>query len=153
MKTTYLVFVLGEESFAVPVMNVLEVKQKEYITSVPKTAGHILGVVNFRGDILPVVDVRCTFGMSSTNSDAKFIVVVLELEASQMKYRFAAIADVVVDVIEIDDLEIIAVPELGLSFDCRFVTGAIRRNGNNILLLNIYELFMVNNLIEAEQSR
>lgn len=153
MKNTYLVLILGGEYFAVPVLNVLEVKQKEYVTSVPKSAEHILGVVNFRGDILPVVDIRCTFEMQRLSTEAKFIVIVLELEVNQQMQRFAAVADSVVDVIEVDDAEKIAVPELGLNFDNRYVTGAVRRADNNILLLDVEELFMVNNLIESEPNR
>ena len=59
MKTeTFLTFLLGQENFAVPVSKVLEVLEKQNITRVPRMPEHILGIINFRGDILPVIDTR-----------------------------------------------------------------------------------------------
>jgi purine-binding chemotaxis protein CheW len=158
---TYLTFKLGNELFAVPVTHVLEVLQKPQITQVPKTPNHILGIINFRGDILTVIDTRRKFGMEGSGIENQKIVIVFELNNEIEKHVIAATADKVNDVIDIHEHEIKSVPELGLSYDVRFVKGAIRRNEEFILLLNIDIVFssgdlavtnVLNNLEEDVRS-
>jgi len=143
---TYLTFKLGNELFAVPVTHVLEVLQKQQVTHVPKTPDHILGIINFRGDILPVIDTRRKFSLSVSDVDEKQIVIVFDMNTETEKHTIAATADAVKDVIEIKDEEIKPVPELGLSYDARFVIGAVRRDETFILLLDIEKVFSSSDL-------
>jgi len=140
--TTYLILTLEGEYFAISVLNVLEVMQKQKITSVPKTPPYILGVVNFRGDILPVVETRCKFGFKKLDPSDKFIVIIIEIEDGEHKHRIAITADSVVDVVEVTELDIKAVPDQGLNFDSRFIAGAVRRKDETILLLDIEQMFL-----------
>jgi len=143
---TFLTFMLGNESFAVPVENVLEVLQKQTITRVPKTPPHILGIINFRGEILPVFDTRQKFNQSATTQEEAQIVVVFEIKEGNTKITIAATADAVKDVIEINHSEIKPVPELGLDYDSRFISGAIRRNETFTLMLDIEKVFSTKDL-------
>jgi len=143
---TFLTFMLGDESFAVPVENVLEVLQKQTITRVPKTPPHILGIINFRGDILPVFDTRQKFNQTATNQAEARIIVVFEIKEGNGKTTIAATADAVKDVIEINHSEIKSVPELGLDYDSRFISGAIRRNDTFILMLDIEKVFSTSDI-------
>jgi len=143
---TFLTFMLGDESFAVPVENVLEVLQKQTITRVPKTPPHILGIINFRGEILPVFDTRQKFNQSATTQEEAQIVVVFEIKEGNTKITIAATADAVKDVIEINHSEIKPVPELGLDYDSRFISGAIRRNETFTLMLDIEKVFSTKDL-------
>jgi purine-binding chemotaxis protein CheW len=77
-KSTYLTFVIGKEFFAVNVQYVLEVLQHQQITPVPKTPDHILGIINFRGDILPVVDTRCKFNIATDGDYQRQITIVFK---------------------------------------------------------------------------
>jgi len=138
---TYLTFMLGDESFAVPVTNVLEVLQKQVITRVPKTSPQILGIINFRGEIVPVFDMRLKFNQSVENKEQARIMVVFEIKDGDDSTTLVATADAVKDVIEIKHDEIKPVPELGLDYDNRFISGAIPRNDSFILLLNIEKVF------------
>ncbi len=149
---TYLTFLLENEKFAVPVANVLEVLLKQQITPVPKTASHILGIINFRGDILPVIDTRQKFNLSIADNNEKHVVIVFEIQNSDgTKNMISATADAVKDVIEIKDQEIKQVPELGLNFDNRFISGAIYRNDHFILLLDIQKVFSAADLASIQQ--
>jgi purine-binding chemotaxis protein CheW len=149
---TYLTFTLGDERFAVSVLKVLEVLQKQQITKVPKTPPHVLGIINFRGDILPVIDTRLKFSMKHSEQDEKQIVIVFEI-GSEQKQTIAAIADGVKDVIEVNENEIKPIPELGLNYDSTYITGAIRRDEDFILLLNIEKVFSISDLAEVQQIR
>ena len=140
-KQTLLTFLLGQEYFAVNVTKVLEVLEKQHITKVPQTPSHILGIINFRGDILPVVDTRQKFNLPSQDTEEKNYVIVYDISSNNNKFIIAATADAVKDVIEIRDNEIKPVPEMGISYNTKFISGAIRQNENFILLLDIEKVF------------
>ncbi len=142
-KLTLLTFVLGEEFFAVNVVKVLEVLEQQQITRVPKAAEHILGIINFRGEILPVIDTRCKFNMSSINEESKNFIIVFDLVKNENRYTVSATADGVKDVIEINHDEIKPVPEMGLSFNYLYIEGVIHRNDAFILLLNPEKVFSI----------
>ena len=141
---TYLTFLLGEEYFAVNVKKVLEVLEQQQITRVPKSPDHILGILNFRGEILPVIDTRRMFGIAGHEANSKNSVIVYEIQGETETSTIAATADAVKDVIDISEKEIKPVPELGISYNARFITGAIKRNDNFILLIDIEKVLSQN---------
>ena len=141
---TFLTFMLDNERFAVPVANVLEVLQKQEITPVPKTKSHILGIINFRGDIVPVFDTRQKFNLSANSIENARIVIVYEITKNDEKIIISAVADSVKDVIGIRPEEIIPVPESGFDYDRQFISGCIKRNETYILILDINNVFFTN---------
>jgi len=142
-KQTFLTFLLGQEYFAVNVTKVLEVLERQQITKVPQTPGHILGIINFRGEILPVVDTRQKFNLSTQDTEEKHFVIVYDLSTNQNKFIIAATADAVKDVIEIFENEIKPVPEMGISYNAKYISGAIRRKEQFILLLDVEKIFSI----------
>ena len=153
---TYLVFSIERQKFAVSVTMVLEVLQKQLITHIPAAPAHLLGIINFRGEILPVYNTRQKFNYSvSTNENSGFIIV-FDFIKNDEKFTVAAEVDTVSDVIEIADQQIIEVPDLGLSFESNFIKGALKQNNDIILLLNIEKVFTktelanTNNLLETQ---
>ena len=138
---TYLTFELKKEHFAVKVTNVLEVMQKKRITHVPKASDHVLGIINFRGNILPVIDTYSKFNLSQPDDETKNVIIVLEIVIDEKIKEMAVVADKVKDVIEINQSEIQPLPELGLSYNNDYISGAINRDENFILLLNIEKAF------------
>jgi purine-binding chemotaxis protein CheW len=140
-KETYLTFKLGQEFFAVSVANVLEVLEKQQITPVPRAPEHILGIINFRGNILPVVDTREKFNLSASETDLNCILIVFEMGTDENHFSIAATADAVKDVIEISRDEIKPIPEMGLRYDTQFIRGAVRREESFILLLETDKVF------------
>lgn len=151
-KETFLTFLLGQELFAVNVKKVLEVLEKQHITKVPQTPGHILGILNFRGEILPVIDTRVKFNLESHAIDDKNFVIVYDISTASNKYIIAATADAVKDVIEISDTEIKPVPEMGINYDSKFISGAVRRDNDFILILDIEKVFSFSDIESLEAS-
>jgi purine-binding chemotaxis protein CheW len=141
-KRTMLTFLLGNEYFAVEVTHVLEVLEKQHITKVPHAPLHILGITNFRGEILPVVNMRLKFNLPSLTDEAKNYIIIYDISNKDKSYTIAATADSVNDVIEISDDEIKPVPELGINYNSKFISGAIRRNEHFILILNIDKILL-----------
>jgi purine-binding chemotaxis protein CheW len=151
-KETFLTFLLGQELFAVNVKKVLEVLEKQHITKVPQTPGHILGIINFRGEILPVIDTRVKFNLESLAIEDKNFVIVYDISTANNKYIIAATADAVKDVIEISDTEIKPVPEMGINYDSKFISGAVRRDNDFILILDIEKVFSFSDIESIEAS-
>jgi purine-binding chemotaxis protein CheW len=143
-KETLLIFQLGQELFAVEVSNVLEVLEQQEITTVPQAPEHILGIVNFRGNIVPVISTHNKFNLSSKDN-LNSILIVFEINKGGNHYFIAATADKVKDVIEINQEEVKPIPEIGLSYDKHFIRGAIRRSENFILLLETENVFADSN--------
>jgi chemotaxis signal transduction protein len=137
----YLIFRLDKKVFAVSVQNVLEVMEKQEITEVPNAPEMVNGVINFRGEILPVINTGRKFGNASYELTQKFVIIVLEVTTPKKQYMVGAIADYVIDVIEISDDEIKPVPEMGSSFNPSFLKGMYKADNGFIMLLNANEVF------------
>ncbi|MDP4207594.1 MAG: chemotaxis protein CheW [Bacteroidota bacterium] len=140
-KEAYLSFRLGNELFAVSVHKVLEVLQKQVVTEVPETPDFIAGVINFRGEIVPVAETHIKFHMPTRSQEEKSVIVVLELQSGTDNLLISMTADAVKDVFEISDSEIKPVPPMGNSISSEFISGMVQKNGKFIMLLNIDKVF------------
>jgi purine-binding chemotaxis protein CheW len=147
-----LTFVLEQELYAVNVKYVLEVLEQQQITRVPKTPEHILGIINFRGEIFPVINTRIRFNMEGNIELVKNYIIVYDLGQGENHFSIAATADGVKDVIEISQDEIRPVPEMGISYDTRFIEGTIRYDEKFILLINPEKVFTLSATELIEQS-
>jgi purine-binding chemotaxis protein CheW len=134
-KETYLTFVLDKDLFAVNVTNVLEVLEQQQITRVPTAPPYIMGITNFRGEILPVFSTRHKFNLPIKDELGKQYVIVYDISQGEQSLLVSATADGVKDVIEIGADEIKPVPEMGLNYDSRFISGVIEKNGKFILII------------------
>lgn len=151
-KETFLTFLLENDLFAVNVNNVLEVLEQQHISRVPKAPEHILGITNFRGQILPVIDTRQKFRMSSKDSGLKNYVIVYDIKLDELEFMVSATADGVKDVIEIDIKDINPVPEMGLDYDSRFISGVIQLEDRFILIIKPEKLFSIKDIDLEEKE-
>ncbi len=145
-NVTYLTFVLDNDLFAVDVKSVLEVLEQQHITKVPKAPEGILGIINFRGEILPVIDSRKRFNLPPRSETEKVFVIILEVELNDKRYLISATADGVKGVFELTREEVKPVPEMGLSYDARFISGVIHLDGQFILVVKPSKLFSISDL-------
>ena len=141
MADTYLSFIICDEYYSVNVTKVLEVLQKEKITRVPNAPNYIKGIINFRGEIVPVFESRNKFNLPERPSDEAYVIIVLDLSTEEEIFRVGAIVDKVKDVIEIKTEDIKAVPTMSKEFNTKFLHGIFKLNDNFILLLDIDKVF------------
>ncbi len=141
MKNTYLSFIIGDELYAVNVSKVLEVLEKQNISRVPNAPHYIKGIVNFRGDIVPVFETRDKFNLPSRKENDTYVIIVLDLSEHTEAFRIGAIVDRVKDVLEIDETEIKPVPTMSKDFNSQFLQGIYKLNNNFILLLDVEKVF------------
>lgn len=141
MSNTYLSFIIGDEYFAVNVTKVLEVLQKQKITNVPNAPEYIKGIINFRGEVVPVFETRKKFNLNERNKENSYVIVILDLITGEESMRIGAIVDKVKDVFVINDSEIKPVPHMSNNFNTDFIQGIVKQNETFILLLNVDKVF------------
>lgn len=151
-KQAYLSFRLNNELFAVNAFKVLEVLEQQNITEIPQTPDYVLGVINFRGEILPVFDTRVKFNMPARDEQQKFVIIVLDLTINGQKALIGTTADSVKDVIEVDEKEVKDVPEVGSSFNAEFLEGILYRDNGFIMMLNVDKIYSQENVELLLQS-
>lgn len=142
MSQTYLSFIIEKELFAINVAKVLEVLQKQPITQVPNAPEYIRGIINFRGEVVPVFETRVRFHFPPRPQEDNYVIIVLDLSNEETIFRIGAIVDKVKDVINIDDSEIKPVPLMSKDFNTEFIHGVYKTNDDEFLMiLNVEKLF------------
>lgn len=129
-------FRLGEEEYGIDILRVQEIKGYSNITRIPNTPPHIKGVINLRGAVVPVVDLRAKFSMPLLEY-TKFTVIILVAVASK---TMGLIVDAVSDVLDIKGSDIQPPPELGVSVDTRFMRGMTTVNERLVAILEVDRL-------------
>lgn len=141
VNTTYLGFKLGKEVFAISVDNVIEVILNQEVTSVPKTSEYIVGITNFRGDILSVVSARKKLNVKSGDEALEKVIIIVEFKSKNSHSKLGIIADKVIGVITIKENEIQPVLEFGNYYNPEFLKGAFKYRGDIISILDVLKIF------------
>lgn len=144
---TYLTFTLDEEDFAVDVCNVREVLDFTNVTKVPRTPDFMKGVINLRGSVVPVVDMRLKFGLPEAEVTVDTCIIVMEVEMEGEATIIGALADSVKEVFELDPRHIEPPPRIGTRLDTEFISGMGKYNEDFIIILDINEVFSADELI------
>ena len=144
----YLTFKLDEETFAVDVSKVREILEYTPITRVPRTPDFMRGVINVRGSVVPVMDLRVKFKMSKTEQSVDTCIIVLEMACEDGVIVLGALADSVQEVIELDPGQIEPTPHIGSRIRTEFIKGMGKRDGSFIMILDIDKVFTLEDLTE-----
>ncbi len=137
----YLTFKLEDEVFAVDVANIREILDYIPATKVPGTPDFMRGVINVRGSVIPVMDMRLKFGLPKAVETVNTCIVVLEVAFDNEKMVLGAMADSVQEVFEMEDTAIEAPPKLGTRWKREFLKGIGKRNDALVIILDINKVF------------
>ncbi len=143
----YLTFRLGNETFAIDVAKVREVLDLTTITSIPRTPEFMAGVINLRGSVVPVVDLRLCFEMSKTESTRNTCIVVVEVLLDSEPTVIGALADSVEEVIDLEPDQIQPAPRIGTQIRTDFIRGMGKRDTQFIMILDIDRVFSAEELV------
>lgn len=132
----FLTFNLGHEEYGIPIQSVKEIIGIMDITYIPKTPYFIKGVINLRGKIIPVIDLRLKFGLDEIPYNQRTCIVVVEVKLVESSKLIGVIVDTVSEVANIQASEIDPPPQYGTSMNPEFLTGMGKVKGKVILLLN-----------------
>ena len=147
--TQYLTFKLDEEIFALDVAKVREILEESSITKVPQTPEFMRGVINLRGSVVPVIDLRLKFGMTRTEKTVNTCIIVVEVQLEDEVIVLGALADSVQEVIEMEPAQIEAAPHIGSRLNTDFIKGMGKVDGRFIMILDIDRVFSSEELVSV----
>ncbi len=137
----YLTFQLGEEVFALDVSHVREILEFTTVTKVPKTPDYMRGVINLRGSVVPVLDMRLKFGLTEIEKTVDTCIIVVEVTCEGETTVIGALVDSVQEVFELEHDQIEPAPKIGTQLKTGFVKGMGKKDDRFIILLDIDKVF------------
>lgn len=148
--TSYLSFRIGTEIFAANVKNVLNILEMTKITKVPKAPDYMKGVINLRGNVLPVIDSRIKFGVEETEFTTNTCIIVLELHTGNDPIVIGTIVDSVKEVLEIEDEEILPPPSIGNNYKTEYLRGMAKSDDGFIMILDAEKVFATDEIVNLQ---
>lgn len=150
----YLTFLVGEETYGIDIMKIQEIIQMQHVTKVPRVAAFIRGVINLRGKVIPVIDLRCKFEMPAKDDTAKTCIIVVQIEGNEgTTVTVGLIIDEVREVLDIPEENIEPPTVFDCEADTSFILG-MGKVGNEVkILLNIQKVVgvdEVSSIVEKE---
>ncbi|KMY69015.1 chemotaxis protein CheW [Desulfocarbo indianensis] len=133
----YLTFDLAEEEYGLEILRVREIIGLMDITPVPKTPDFVLGVINLRGKVIPVVDLRLKFGLPYKEPDDRTCVIVVEVTAENGTVQMGIVVDRVNEVVDVKGSEVEPTPSFGVNLDTAFILGMAKVGDKVKILLDI----------------
>ncbi len=133
----YLTFKLADEDYGISLLKVREIIGMMPITSVPRTPAFVKGVINLRGKVIPVTDLRLRFDMPAIDYNDRTCIIVVEVAGQESTVQMGIVVDAVTEVLPVQDQEIEPAPEFGASVDTRYILGMANMEGAVKILLDI----------------
>lgn len=146
---SYLTFNLEKELFAFNVSKVLEILEIQPITRVPQSPSFMRGVINLRGNILPVIDTRLRFSLTPMDFTIDTCIVVLSIENNKEATLLGVIVDAVQKVIEIGDEQIQRSTSISMHFKEEFISGIAKVEEDFIMILDVDRVFATEDLLSV----
>ncbi|GAB4259852.1 MAG: chemotaxis protein CheW [Methylomicrobium sp.] len=146
----YLSFTLGAEEYGVDILRVQEIRSWEPVSRIPNVPAYEKGVVNLRGAIVPIIDLRERFDLGLTHYTPLTVVVVLQARIGSKTRVMGVVVDAVSDVIEIDKNTIQAAPDFGPKVSIEFINGLASVNERMVMLLDVDKLLRLEGVDDDE---
>ena len=146
-KKEFLSFKLGQEEYCLDILSVQEIRGYDTVTSIANTPDFIKGVINLRGNIVPIVDMRIKFRLSEARYDTTTIVIILNLN----KKMIGIVVDSVSDVIALPVEAIREAPRFGSAINTEFISGMATVDGNMLIVVDIQKLLSSDDLQLIDQ--
>lgn len=150
---SYLSFRLGEEIFALNVERVHKILELQKITEVPKAPDYMKGVINLRGDVLPVVDTRIKFGMPPGENTKNTSILVVEAQISGENVMLGMMVDAVNSVLKIEPEDLLPPPRLGNQYKSGFISNMTRVKDKFFIILNIDAIFSTSDYVDIKELK
>lgn len=142
----YLTFIMDDEEYGVDILCVQEIRGWEPTTPLPNAPTHIKGVINLRGTIVPIVDLRQCFGLKAIEYSAVTVVIVLKVKTTEGSRVMGIVVDAVSDVYTLAREDMRSAPDLGSSINTDFIEGLVSVEEKMVILLNIDKLLVTEEL-------
>ncbi len=133
----YLTFSLAEEEYGIEILKIKEIIGMMPVTEVPQTPDFIKGVINLRGKVIPVIDLRSRFGMQSIGYTDRTCIIVVEILCQEQTVQIGIVVDTVSEVLNVKSDEVEETPAFGTRLDTEYISGMAKIQGGVKILLDI----------------
>jgi purine-binding chemotaxis protein CheW len=147
----YLSFFLDREEYGIGILKVKEIIGMMPITLVPQTPSYVKGVVNLRGRVIPVIDLRTRFGMQTTEYTERTCIIVVEVQSNMGQIQTGVVVDSVSEVLNIKNSEIEDTPAFGPKLNTDYILGMAKLGGSVKILLDIDKVLNEEELTSLEK--
>jgi purine-binding chemotaxis protein CheW len=148
----YLTFTLADEEYGIGILKVKEIIGMMAITSVPRTPDFVKGVINLRGKVIPVIDLRVKFGMPAIDYTDRTCIIVVEIDANDMTIQIGIVVDSVSEVLNIKEDEIENAPSFGTSINMDYILGMAKIDSGVKILLDIDKVLSAKEIQVLEKN-
>jgi purine-binding chemotaxis protein CheW len=148
----YLIFSLSGEEFGAEVLKIKEIMGLQNITAVPNTVSCVRGVINLRGQVIPVLDLRIKFNLPPVEYTQRTCIVVVETQVAGRSALMGAIVDGVAEVLTLTAEDIVDTPDFGNGVDSPYLLGMAKVKGKVKILIDIQQVLSSSDSIELEQA-
>ena len=150
--TQHLTFKLDEEVFALDISKVREVLEYTSVTKVPQTPEFMKGVINLRGHVVPIVDLRLKFGMLEAEKTVNTCIIIVEVSVDEETAVLGALVDSVQEVLELEHDQIEPAPKIGTMLKTDFIKGMGKHDEQFIMILDIDKVFSTEELAIVQDA-
>jgi purine-binding chemotaxis protein CheW len=133
----YLTFSLAEEEYGIGILKIKEIIGMMPVTTVPRTPEYVKGVINLRGKVIPIIDLRLRFGMEAIDYTERTCIIVVEIEGQTGTIQVGVVVDAVSEVLNVDSKDIEDTPQFGRSLDTEYILGMAKMEGGVKILLDV----------------
>ena len=148
----YLTFTLGEEEYGIGIMKIKEIIGMIAITNIPKTPDFIKGVINLRGKVIPVMDLRLRFGINAIDYTERTCIIVVEIDGMSGKIMIGLVVDAVSEVLNIRNEDIEDTPQFGTRLDTDYILGMAKMDNGVKILLDIDRVLTTDDIKILEKA-
>jgi purine-binding chemotaxis protein CheW len=145
-----LTLLLGDATYGVDILRVQEIRGWAPVTRIPYAPAHVLGVLNLRGSIIPVVDLRLLLALERAEYSAVTVIVVLSVICRDARRNFGVVVDGVSDVVDVDAAQVKPAPNLGSSAATDHISGLLPVSGHMVILLDIDKLIGYDRMVSGD---
>lgn len=149
--TQFLTFILDNEAYGVEILRVQEIKGWTPVTRIPNTPEYMQGVLNLRGTIVPILDMRMRFNLQHVEYTPITVIIVLSVKSANGERVIGLVVDSVSDVIDVNAKDIKATPDFGTTLNTEFINGLATSAENMVMLLDVDKLLSVDEMTALAQ--
>ncbi len=152
-SSQFLSFSLGDEEYGIDILRVQEIRSWEPVSRIPNVPKYEKGVVNLRGAIVPIIDLRERFGLGHAEYNPLTVVVILQAKVEATKRTMGVVVDAVSDVVDVEMSRIQNAPNFGAKVSTEFINGLVSVNERMVMLLDVAKLLQLEKLHEDHQDQ
>lgn len=149
-SSQYLSFTLGDEDYGIDILKVQEIRGWEEVRPLPETPDYVKGVLDLRGSIVPIIDMRLRFNLAKAEYTATTVTIILNTQVKGRSYVIGIVVDGVSDVLDMKGQDIKEAPSLGKKIDTRYLLGMVSRDKHVVLLLDADNLLDPDELLSLD---